>query len=118
MVHIANGNNVAMMRMKGKPLKAASLPFMAILTKSTAARAATNSACQAWATKAAAGTATAGSELCEGGVMLFVIRGTATSFEWSQGESCGIMVAKYGTGPVYGVSCLRGKHTLLCCSCH
>jgi hypothetical protein len=86
MVHIANGNNVAMLRMTGKPLKAASLPFMAILTKSGAARAATNTACQAWASKAAAGTATAGSELCEGGVMLFVIRGTATSYEWSLGE--------------------------------
>lgn len=86
MVHIANGNNAALARMQSQVLKAASLPFMAILKQDAASRAGTNGTCRTWATKAAAGTATASADLCEGGFLLFVIRGTATPYEWTVGK--------------------------------
>ena len=89
MVGIANGDNEALKIMHSQRLQASSLPFMAILKKDAASRAATHSSCQAWALAAAAGTFTNPSGLCEGCVLLFVIRGTATPFEWTQGElSC------------------------------
>lgn len=88
MTHIRNGKNPAMDRMHSQVLKASSVPFMAILKKDAASRGASKAACQAWAKQAAAGTATAAAaaDLCEGGMLVFVIRGTATPFEWTMGE--------------------------------
>jgi hypothetical protein len=85
MVHIANGRNAALVRMHSQQLKATTLPFMAILKQDAASRAGNSSTCQGWAKQAAAGTASASADLCDGGVLLFVIRGTATPYEWTLG---------------------------------
>lgn len=86
MVHIANGDNEALKIMHSRRLQASTLPFMAILKQGTSSRTAKRSSCQAWAQAAVAGTRTSAADVCEGGVLLFVIRGTATPFEWTQGE--------------------------------
>jgi hypothetical protein len=87
MVHIRNGRNLALVKMHSQVLKADSLPAMAILKKGAASWAASGGACKRWAQQAAAGTATAAAELCEGGLLVFVIRGTATPYEWTLGEA-------------------------------
>lgn len=72
--------------MHSRRLQASTLPFMAILKQGTSSRTAKRGSCQSWAQAAVAGTRTSAADVCEGGVLLFVIRGTATPFEWTQGE--------------------------------
>jgi hypothetical protein len=106
MVHIANGHPAALDKMHSQHLQGTSLPFMAIIKQEAASRTASKTGCQAWAKRAASGAANASAELCDGGVLVFVIRGTATPFEWTlgKGDSCMFPRAAVGTGKALSMS--------------
>ena len=87
MVHVANGHPAALDKMHSQHLQGSSLPFMAILKQEAATRAPSSRACRAWARRAASSTGTTSAELCEGSMLVFIIRGTATPYEWTLGEA-------------------------------
>lgn len=113
MVHVANGHPAALDKMHSQHLHGSSLPFMAILKQEAATRAASSSACRAWAKRAASGTAAASAELCQGGMLVFVIRGTATPYEWTLGEADGAALRAYAlahaTCMIVFSFCSRGR---------
>lgn len=106
MVHIANGHPAALDKMHSQHLQKTSLPFMAIIKQEAASRTASKTGCQAWAKRAASGATNASAELCDGGVLVFVIRGTATPFEWTLGKTgcCMYPPAAVGTGNALSTS--------------